>query len=32
VGQIREKIARLPRADQRLVLGENVQRFYGLEA
>ena len=32
VGQLREKIAELPEADQRLVLGENVLRFYGLDA
>jgi len=32
VGEIREKLAELPEADQRLVLGENVLRFYGLEA
>lgn len=31
VGQLREKIAELPEADQRLVLGENVLRFYGLD-
>jgi predicted TIM-barrel fold metal-dependent hydrolase len=31
VGQIREKLAGLPEADQRLVLGENVLRFYGLD-
>ena len=32
VGEIREKIAELPQRDQRLVLGENVLRFYGLDA
>jgi predicted TIM-barrel fold metal-dependent hydrolase len=30
LGQIREKISRLPEQTQRKVLGENVLRFYGL--
>jgi len=30
VGEIREKIAELPEASQRKVLGENAVRFYGL--
>ena len=32
VGEIREKIASLPAADQRKVLGDNALRFYGLQA
>ena len=31
VKEIRERIASLPEPDQRLVLGENALRFYGLE-
>ena len=30
VQELRERIASLPRASQRKVLGENVLRFYGL--
>ena len=30
VGEIRERIASLPEADQRKILGENAARFYGL--
>jgi predicted TIM-barrel fold metal-dependent hydrolase len=32
VGEIRERLARLPEREQRLVLGENALRFYGLES
>jgi predicted TIM-barrel fold metal-dependent hydrolase len=32
VGQLRERIARLPADAQRKVLGENAQRFYRLAA
>ncbi len=32
VGEIREKIARLPESSQRKVLGENAVRFYGLSS
>jgi predicted TIM-barrel fold metal-dependent hydrolase len=30
VGELREKIAPLPKAAQRKILGENALRFYGL--
>jgi predicted TIM-barrel fold metal-dependent hydrolase len=32
VGQLRERLARLPAASQRKVLGANALRFYGLAA